>query len=184
MPAAAVLRLAPLHVFFSMKQNTKEHKFDHYWRAEAVVSVVLIKNGLQWNPFFTVMFWKTPLLCCTMKTAWEKKENLNVQLNSHTAVQRGCLHQHPTVSPDATLFILMPVINVSAEVCCFLLLGHVYYAVYIAGTNLLLQQKSERNCCSCQSAVQFCCEYRSFPLLTLSWNSNICCGNTRWRRTT
>lgn len=46
------------------------------------------------------------------------------------------VHQNPTVSPDATFFIPASVINTSAEVCRFVPLGHVYYAVFIVDTNL------------------------------------------------
>lgn len=62
--------------------------------------------------------------------------NLNIQLNLSASVQRGYVHQNPTVTPDAIFFIPPPVINTSAEVCSFVPLGHVYYAVYIADTNL------------------------------------------------
>lgn len=72
---------------------------------------------------------------CTVECI-RKGENLNVQLNFPATAQRGYVHQNPTVSPDATFFIPLSVINMSAEVCCLLLLGHVYYAGYIVGTNL------------------------------------------------
>lgn len=44
----------------------------------------------------------------------------------------GALIKTPAVSPYAASFSPLLVINMSAEVCCFVPLGHVYDAVYIA----------------------------------------------------
>lgn len=94
----------------------------------AVLSVVF--NGFN-SKWMTALPRDVLKMYCAVQCI-RKGMNLNVLLN----LQRGYAHQNPTVSPDATFFIPLSVINMSAEVCWFLPLGHVYYAVYIVDTNL------------------------------------------------